>query len=176
VTQGDWITLASTFTSDNGAIAKAWAVATSYTNVDVYVAVNGPSGVGADASPALKADLVAFLDSKAMIPLSATILDAQFVGFNISMYLTVAANYVGTTVQAQVLALLNNYLSFANQTFGGTLHTSDIGFLLSTTPGVQYFNLTAFYAVGNTLGVYDTTAAFNQIFEPGIVNVTLVPL
>ncbi len=174
VTKDDYEALASSFSSANGAVDQALAIATTYDNVDIFPAVQGPSGKGALPSAGLKADLKTFLDSKSMIHVTTTIKDPTYSDFNITTDLKVLANFDATDVQANVNTALFDFLDFKNQVFGGTLHVSDAYNLITNVQGVDFTNVTAFHRDGDPVAIVDVTATQFEIFQPGTITINLI--
>jgi predicted phage baseplate assembly protein len=175
ITKQDYETLAASFSSANGSINKALAVATNYNNVNIYAAVQGPNGTGVPASAALKADLKNYLDSKGMIWVTTTILDPIYSPVDITLNLKVLGNYVGTQVQSAVNASLQNFLAFENQDFDGTLRLSDAYNVINQNQGIDYFNITKFQRSSDPpMAPADIVGLPSEIFEPGTITINLI--
>jgi len=174
VTKEDYEALTNSFNSANGAVSKSVAIATAYDNVDIYPAVQGPTGSGAIASAALKADLKTYLDSKSMIHVTTTIQDPTYSDFDITANVKVLDNYDSADVLAEVNTELTDYLSFLNQEFGGTLHVSEAYNLITNVVGVDYTNITGFNRNGDPVATVDVTALPTEIFQVGTITLNLI--
>ncbi len=135
VTEQDYADLALGVTG----VAKARAVANTYSNVVIYIVGDG----GTAASTALLDATDAFVTARALVGTTVSVLAATLVLINIGSVTTpvnigVLPRYSRASVKAAVIAALRDQLSLNNVDFGFRVSLSGIYQTIASVPGVDY--------------------------------------
>ncbi len=136
VTADDYVTLAKTF-----GVAKAIAQSPGWNTIQLYIAPVG----GGTASDSLKADLLAFLDTKKMMTSIVNLpADPKYVQVLIDATVTVAPQFSTKIVQQAVEDAVASLLAFDNVDFGQTLYISKLYEVMQDVAGVVGVNIVRF--------------------------------
>jgi hypothetical protein len=161
-------------------VAKASAQATVFTNVNLYIAPFGDTGVdnAGNLSTIFKtiaAKLNTFFLDKAPPSVSLTFLPPTFVGVNIQITVTALPQYKQSTVQVGVTKAINELLAFDNVSFADRIGLHDIMSIVAGVTGVNYSQLSLLARADsvNQTGVTDLQFAFNEIPQAGTVTVAV---
>jgi uncharacterized phage protein gp47/JayE len=123
-------------------VAKALAVATGPSRVEVYVA---PAG-GGQPTDTLISDLVDYFEDKRMLTVQVDVRGPEYVNVTIEAALVVEPRYDAALVQQQAEAAIETLWSFEQVGFGEPLFISKAYEVIQEVPGVAGVNITRFTA------------------------------
>lgn len=133
VTGQDYIDIAE----QAAGVAKAGYTFNCGKTVDVYIVPTG----GGIASGALIASVLAWFDDKRMITTKVRVFSAGEVHVLLGFNLHIRPQYTASTVVANVMTNLINFLSYANQKIAGAVRLADIYEVIERTEGVDFSEL-----------------------------------
>lgn len=172
VTIDDYNYFAGNFRGLNGAIAQAKAISADWKTVNVYVVTEDSEGQGAVASDALKAEVLAFLDTKSMVGVINIVLDPTFSDMYVGAEIKVLPNYDTATILNNVRTALLNSRKFDVAGFGVGAYISDVYALIDNLAGVDYVNLTKLNLDNSSTAVNIVANAYT-ILQLDTANITL---
>ena len=125
-------------------VAKASAVASTYSSVTLYIAPLGDAGVGGDnVTPTttfntIATNVLAYLVDKAPANTTVTFQPPKYVGVYLIVNITVSPQYSQSSVLANVTNAINSILYIDNVYFGETLSVATLSNTISSVQGVAY--------------------------------------
>jgi len=125
-------------------VAKASAVASTYSSVTLYIAPLGDAGVGSDnVTPTttlntITNNVLAYLQDKAPANTTITFQPPKYVGVYLIVNITVSPQYSQSSVLTNVTNAINSLLYIDNVYFGETLSVATVSNTISNIQGVSY--------------------------------------
>lgn len=147
-------------------VAKAYASASAYTSVTLYIA---PVGGGAP-STVLQNAVAAFFagpPSRSLAGVSVTVAVPVYTNIDVKLSVTVNSKYRQSAVQAAVQTAIQSLFAFDNRDFGEKLMMASVFRAVVDIPGVDYVTWTdanSFMLHGGS-GTADIQLAANQIAQ-----------
>jgi len=160
-------------------VAKAVANALVYTNVNLYIAPFGGTGVDTNGNlttgfTQLATNVLSYLQDKTPPNTTVTVFPPSFVGLNINVTVHCLPQYRQSVVYSNALKAINQILSFDYVDFGQLISLHYINSALAQAPGVDYANVTLIARADATqAGTLDAVFAVNELPQAGTINVTV---
>lgn len=164
VTLNDYANLAVNYPQ----VAKAKATSSVPTSVNVYVAKAG----AATADSTLLAGVLGYLNDRKPVSTTVTVLNATYVGIDVSVTVHVLPQYTQAGVQAGCSTAIAALFAFDNVIFGDLITPSDIHTVLNAVDGVAYIDITLLDRAGGT-GNAAVQLADNEIPQAGTFTPTM---
>jgi uncharacterized phage protein gp47/JayE len=161
-------------------VAKAYAKADVFTNVNLYIAPFGDTGLNSDGTLStvfnnLANNIANYFVNKIPPGVSISILPPTFVGVNLSVQIYAQSQYKQSVVQVAVEKALSELLSFDNVTFSDHISLHNIMATLAGVPGVDYSVVTQLVRADSVIqtGVNDCVFTYNEIPQIGTTTVVV---
>ena len=145
-------------------VAKANAVASIWSSVNVYVAPTADDYAVAPLPTQPLIDTVkASLSSKAQIGATVSVYSGIYTQVLAEITYSVEPNYDTNSVQLALTAILTDVYSYKNNQFSQNILANDIEFICRNVPGVNTAKVTKLYRTGGS-GVNVLQGAANELF------------
>jgi uncharacterized phage protein gp47/JayE len=148
-------------------VVKANSNWTTGTSVNVAIAPNTPTA----PSTALKAEVEAYIEARAIAGWSVNVSNPSYVPIKVTITLNVLPQYVQSWVVADVLAAVTDLLAYDKQDFAQRFRLGDVYRVILDVEGVDYAVITVLDINAGT-GLADRQGAWNEIFVPGAMTIT----
>ncbi len=147
VTAGDYAQVASTFTHPVfGSVAKGIAAIRTSLNanrVEIYILVNGPSGMLATPNVGLKQGLQTYFEEFNVLTDNVVVLDGSLKAVDIDASVVINRNADASIVKTNVESALDAFFDTSSRDLGQPLYISDIYQTIMRVDGVSYVDILA---------------------------------
>lgn len=150
-------------------VAKAQAVATVWSAIDLYVAPEAGSALSA----AQKTQVQDFLDPRKMVGATVALLDPTYVSVDVTLSVQVLDGFYRDYIEQLVRGTLRGWLDYSVTTFGQNVSLSSLYHALQNTVGVDYASVTQMYRHGGAPGVGNVDLDVGEIPVLGTVTLTI---
>ena len=161
-------------------VAKAFAKADVFTNINLFIAPFGDTGLASDGSFSvvfqnLTNKIVNFMQGKIPPGVSLTVLPPNFVSINLSVQIYAQPQYMQSIVQVATTKALNELLGFDNVTFNDHISLHNVMATLAGVPGVDYSIVTQLVRGDAVIQNVVTECVFdyNELPQIGTINVVV---
>ena len=165
-------------------VAKASAVANTYSAVTIYVLPSGDPGVSADDNTTItpiftkkKGDIDDYVKDKKSANTTITVSPPKWVGAYIIVNITVGATYNQTNVKTKVISAIQNLHYVDNVNFGETITLGDLYNTINSVTGVVYSKILKYVRADNDQTYTTSTKAITSgVATLGMTGASIIPV